>query len=61
MNELTSRAAALKERAASLKSPAALVLKPALALEMVEELSELMIDMAKRIDALTPYLDDGGE
>lgn len=56
---LKGRAEALSLKAQQIK-PASLMLNPAAGLAVVGELATLLVDMGARIDALTPFADEGG-
>lgn len=57
---LAARAKTLRAKAADLKS-APLWDRPAMAGDMVDEVAALVVDIALRVEALTPYQDEGAD
>lgn len=59
-NTLKHRAAVLKARADALKD-AGMMQRMNEAPALVEDVAAFMVDLADRVDALTPYIDEGAE
>lgn len=56
---LTERAKGLRDRAADAQK-ASWGERPKLAFDLVNDLADFLQEVAKRVDALTPYIDEGG-
>jgi ABC-type phosphate/phosphonate transport system substrate-binding protein len=57
MAELRERAIALADRGREIQN-APFMQRPALAAEFAEDVSAFLVDVAERLDALTPYADE---
>lgn len=62
MSDLKGRAKLLSESAQHLRRASGLQImsNPKFALDLIDDLSALMVDLCAQVDALTPYADEGG-
>lgn len=58
MTDLRDRAIILADRAKDIQD-APFMQRPALALDLGGDLADLLVEIATRIDAMTPYADEG--